>query len=237
MNNMTIWDQVKKTDPAATKEYSGPGGYSGTSINGQYMVMMATKVFGPIGIGWGYEIVEERYDIGGLIEVQDDHEIRSMTHTIRLKLWYKINDERGEVEHFGHTPYVFKTRNGSMTDPEAPKKSLTDAMKKCLSMLGFAADIFLGQYDDVVYREELADEFSIVKAENKDDEIARQRNIYLEKMEKYATQMDDAVTKAELLALFKEAVRKAGYQKDDKMVRRLTEIKDKNLIRFEGVQK
>ena len=36
-------------------------------------------------------------------------------------------------------------------DEEAPKKSITDAMTKCLSLLGFAAEIHLGLYDDNKY--------------------------------------------------------------------------------------
>lgn len=225
-DNMFLWDAVKQTDPSATKEYSGPGGYSGTSINGQYMIMRATEIFGPIGIGWGYEIQEERYDTGGLIQVIDDHEVRAMTHTIKLKLWYDLGGKRGEITNFGHTPYVFRTNRGPMTDAEAPKKSLTDAIKKCLSMLGFCADVWLGQFDDVNYVEAVAGEFAIKKAENKDEESAKQRQIYLDKMEKYATQMVAAVTKPELMALYKEAVRKAGYRKDEAMIKRLTEIKN-----------
>ena len=34
---------------------------------------------------------------------------------------------------------------------DAPKKSATDGMVKCLSMLGFAGDIFSGQWDDSKY--------------------------------------------------------------------------------------
>ena len=36
-------------------------------------------------------------------------------------------------------------------DEDAPKKSATDGMVKCLSMLGFAGDIFSGQWDDSKY--------------------------------------------------------------------------------------
>ena len=38
-----------------------------------------------------------------------------------------------------------------MVDEDAPKKSVTDGMVKCLSMLGFAGDIFSGQWDDSKY--------------------------------------------------------------------------------------
>ena len=57
----------------------------------------------------------------------------------------------GTVEHFGQTTFVGKNKNGYFTDEEAPKKSLTDAIGKALSMLGFSADIYLGLFDDNKY--------------------------------------------------------------------------------------
>ena len=44
---------------------------------------------------------------------------------------------QGEVTHFGQTTFVGANKHGLFTDEEAPKKSLTDATNKALSMLGF----------------------------------------------------------------------------------------------------
>lgn len=57
--NTSIWDKVESTDPAATKGYKGPGGFSGTAVNPTYLNRKATELFGPCGIGWGTEIVNE----------------------------------------------------------------------------------------------------------------------------------------------------------------------------------
>jgi Xaa-Pro aminopeptidase len=82
-------------------------------------------------------------------------------HFVRIKLHYPVfakNDSgqdvhirQGEVEHFGQTTFVGKNKFGYFTDEEAPKKSLTDAIGKALSMLGFSADIYLGLFDDNKY--------------------------------------------------------------------------------------
>jgi hypothetical protein len=82
-------------------------------------------------------------------------------HFVRIHLNYPIfakNDlgqnihtGTGTVEHFGQTTFVGKNKNGYFTDEEAPKKSLTDAIGKALSMLGFSADIYLGLFDDNKY--------------------------------------------------------------------------------------
>ena len=97
-SNLVIWNQVDKTDTAHTKA-GQVSGQNITSINGTSTVLQATKVFGPVGIGWGYDIVEERFDQGMPI-IKDDKVIcHVLIHTIRLKLWYKLDGVRGEVEH------------------------------------------------------------------------------------------------------------------------------------------
>jgi len=56
-------------------------------------------------------------------------------------------------------------------DEEAPKKSLTDAMKKCLSLLGVCSDVFMGEFDDRTYVEAAQLESDLKKADNKDAEL------------------------------------------------------------------
>ena len=48
-------------------------------------------------------------------------------------------------------------RNGSV-DEDAAKSAVTDALTKCLSYLGFNADVFLGKYDDNKYVQNLRQE-------------------------------------------------------------------------------
>jgi len=58
-DNLKLWRAVEKTDPSLTKNFSRGGGFQGTAINPTSLVMRATEMFGPPGIGWGYEIVKE----------------------------------------------------------------------------------------------------------------------------------------------------------------------------------
>lgn len=144
-DNLDIWNRVYKTDAKFTKAFSNNGG--GTSINGTYMVMQATKVFGPQGINWGVEIIEERFDNGAPIlrpvRQQDGSTIQEIipngtggylcevNHTVKIRLWYKHGGKTGEVTSYGCTPYIYATNSGKLfSDGEAPKKSLTDATKK-----------------------------------------------------------------------------------------------------------
>ena len=146
--NLAIWSQVEATDPAYVKTFSRPGGFKGTAINPTYLARKATEVFGPMGIGWGIDIIDERYVEGGPIFNGDSERIATtIIHVIRATLWYIIETKKGEVTQFGQTTFVGRNGSGLFTDEEAPKKSLTDAMSKCLSLLGFSADIFTGDWD------------------------------------------------------------------------------------------
>ena len=151
-DNLAIWSSVDKTDPKYTKEFNRGGGFKGTATNATYLARRATEMFGPMGIGWGVDVIDEAYVNGQPLFDGDGNVLcHAVIHKVRAKLWYTWGDKRGEITHFGHTDFIGKNKNGIFTDEEAPKKSLTDAMTKCLSLLGFASDVHLGMFDDSKY--------------------------------------------------------------------------------------
>ncbi|EAA3799439.1 hypothetical protein DOQ73_24615, partial [Salmonella enterica subsp. enterica] len=147
--NMALWDQVKTTDKAFTKT-AELDGRQVTSINGTYIARRATEIFGPIGKGWGFDIIEDRFDQGAPICVGSGENTRVIAYelmsTIRLKFWYLRGGRKNYISQYGHTPFVRNGKWGPYTDFDAPKKSVTDAIKKCLSLAGFSADIHLGMF-------------------------------------------------------------------------------------------
>jgi hypothetical protein len=153
-DNMRVWNQVKATDPRATKKFKKGGGFSGTAINPIYLARRATEVFGPVGIGWGHEEIESKV-VDGAVCPSGTEKIW-FTH---VKLWFVLDGQRGEVSQWGATMFVERFKKNTpeeywSSDEEAAKKSRTDALSKCLSMLGFSADIWEGLYDDPKYVEE-----------------------------------------------------------------------------------
>lgn len=151
--NLKLWHQVEKTPPEHVKQITGKS-YQGTSPKPQYLIMKATETFGPCGIGWGFT-VDERIEDGA--QIAPGHFERM--HIAKVKVWYKWNGELGQVEHIGGTPFSGQRKSGQgYTDEDAPKKSVTDALVKALSMIGFAGDIFMGRYDDSKYVNELKQE-------------------------------------------------------------------------------
>ena len=214
-NNLSIWKRVQRTDPRFTKPLEGMG-FIGTSINSNYMFMRATEIFGPIGEGWGYEVLEEKFIDGKpLVEpVLDERNKQVATrflrdgdgalfceqnHSIKIRFWYIIECEtRGEFESYGATPYRYQTNYGIKVDGEAIKKSLTDAIKKALSMLGFSSDVFMGMHDNPEYLASNKLEFEIKNASEKAEDITRIRKELDEKFTKHTEVMRSAVTENEL---------------------------------------
>lgn len=145
--NLALWNAVRTPDPAFTKSFSRSGGFKGTATNVVYLIQVATEKWGPMGGKWGVEIVDERVLTGAPILADGVVICNELIHTIRIALRHPD----GVVPGIGQTTFVGKNKNGLFTDEEAPKKSLTDALSKAMSWLGFAADIHLGYWDDNKY--------------------------------------------------------------------------------------
>lgn len=141
MSNMKIWDAVSKTDPKHTKQVNQRGGF--TAVNANSQVMAATKQFGPVGTGWGYEAGAPIFTPDNLI-------------IIPVTLWHGSRDNVFGPEYGAAELVSDKGRR----DSDAPKKATTDAITKLLSRLGFNADVFLGLYDDQKYVAAMEREFA-----------------------------------------------------------------------------
>jgi hypothetical protein len=141
-DNKALWVRAFTTDPRAVKAITGKQ-YSGNSPKPYWIVERLTDEFGPCGLGWGFTILNERME--RLTETD-------VLHVAVLRFWYVLNGQRGEFEQIGQTKAVYeKSKGGFMVDEDAPKKSVTDALVKCASYLGFAGDIFSGMWDDSKY--------------------------------------------------------------------------------------
>lgn len=140
--NKALWKRAFTTDPKAVKSITGKQ-YAGNSPKPYWIVERMTDEFGPCGIGWGFTILNER------TEHLAENEV---LHIALVRLWYVFDGKRGELEQIGQTRAVYVKKDKSlMIDEDAPKKSVTDALVKCASYLGFAGDIFSGLWDDSKY--------------------------------------------------------------------------------------
>lgn len=263
-DNLELWKQVFKTDERFTTAFSVNGG--GTSINGTYMTMIATREFGPKGIGWGVDILEERFDNGApitrTVKGSDGNNtwelipdgiggvLTEKHHVIKIRLWYIRDDVRGEEISFGCTPYIYGSKYGPICDGEATKKSLTDATKKALSALGFCADIFMGLYDNPEYRQKNKAEFALKNASENAEDAARVRQELDDKLTRVANTIASAVSEHEISKVYSSIAREAEVHRKDAeakgdtqharylggRLRRLATIKDGRIAELKKVQ-
>ncbi|WP_049053824.1 hypothetical protein [Klebsiella aerogenes] len=105
---------------------------------------------------------------------------------------------------------MFKTKHGIKCDGEAQKKSLTDALKKALSLLGFSADVWLGLYDTPEYQKENTIEFDIRNASDKAEDVTRLRKELDEKFKLNTESMRTAVTRNEVSGIASSLTRVMG---------------------------
>ena len=146
---LALWNAVEKTNPYYTKQFSRGGGFKGTAINAIYLIKKATEQWGPMGQKWGVRIIDEKVMKGAPVLNGDGIEIaKEQVHVVRVEVW---GPNGICAPGFGQTTFVGRNKNGMFTDEEAPKKSLTDAVSKALSWLGFSADVHLGLFDDNKY--------------------------------------------------------------------------------------
>jgi hypothetical protein len=127
-NNMGLWNSVCETDPSHTKKVNQRGGF--TAIDAMYQVQEATRLFGPAGIGWGWDFTLEYPPNDTILAI--------------VTLWHGNRDQT--IKQVGQ-----KGLGGQRVDEDAAKKAVTDGLTKCLSYLGFNADVFLGKFDDNKY--------------------------------------------------------------------------------------
>lgn len=156
MSNKALWNKVCVTDPQAVKPITGKP-YKGSSPKPYWLIEQATETFGPIGIGWGVTVKSERFE-----RLTDT----DVLHVAVVSVWFVQDGKRSETfDQMGGTKAAYMAKSGMVVDEDAGKKSVTDGMVKCLSMIGFAGDIFAGRWDDSKYIEQAAAEWSQRKAE------------------------------------------------------------------------
>ncbi len=155
---LQIWNELEKTDPEYTKQFSRAGGFKGTAINAMYAVKKMTEKFGPMGKGWGIESIDKEF-----VPAANDE----VLIFVQVALWWGEQTADGKrFKHIvgpqwgGDRVVTFRAKDGTLyNDDEAMKKATTDGMLKCMSLLGIGSDLHLGMYDDSKYVAQAQREF------------------------------------------------------------------------------
>lgn len=143
MSNLELWNSVEKTNPNQTKKVTF--GRAITAIDPYHQIKNATEKFGPVGVGWGWSVERVEY-------------LPTNEMALLIRLWH--TEKTNTFDQWGQASlYIDKAENKKDTD--CFKKATTDGVTKCLSLIGFNADVFLGKFEDNKYVQELHKEFSV----------------------------------------------------------------------------
>jgi len=145
VDNLDLWKSVAVVPEDFTKKVKHRGGF--TSVDAAWLNMTATDLWGPQGGKWGLRDIKRE-----TIYNQGVPEMIIMDAV----LYYP----GGEIEMINDCKYE--------AGNECYKKLRTNTLNKALSQLGFAANIYLGLFDDDINYE---GRINIVKEKYNADEL------------------------------------------------------------------
>lgn len=149
--NLEVWNALRSIDKKYVSKITGRS-YRGDSAKPQAIYKKMTEHFGPVGLGWGFEVVER-----WTTEFPDkDGTIDRIDANCRVRVWaMQVKDVQGGFwEYVGQGKLMYYSQNGKrICNDDGWKISVTDALTKALSVIGCAADIHMGEYDPR-YRED-----------------------------------------------------------------------------------
>lgn len=143
-DKVAIWNHWAQTPLECTREVKAGVTHPFTCINAYYEFRKATELFGPCGIGWGWDRPEW--------EVMFADKPALSLLILRTRLWVFTPEHPG-LPLINSQKMFFK--DGAKLDDDIYKKLLTDTLTKGLSYLGCGADVFQGYFDDHRYIEKL----------------------------------------------------------------------------------
>lgn len=173
MNNMELYEKLRRV-PEEAKKPIGAGRLKGfTDINPMWRIKALTETFGPCGIGWWYTITDKRLEGEG-------NEVRAF---VDIELYYRWNGElSAPIPGTGGSSFLTQESRGAYTSDECYKMALTDAISVAAKMLGLGADVYYekdrDKYTTVEEKPKQASRFEPVKQEEAGPKMADDGNYY-----------------------------------------------------------
>ena len=134
MDNLKLWNEVRRVPDSAMKPIKGGRLKGMTDINPLWRMKILTEQFGTCGIGWKYEIVEKHLEQGA------NNEIAAF---VDINLYIKVDGKWSEpIPGTGGSMLAAKESKGLYTSDEAFKMALTDAISVSCKALGVGADVY-----------------------------------------------------------------------------------------------
>ena len=137
MNNLNLYNKVRKVPTEAKKEIAAGRLKGKTDINPMWRIKTLTENFGACGFGWYYEITKQWLETGG-----NTNEVAAF---VNINLYVKIGEDWSKpIFGTGGSSFVANERNGLYVSDECFKMALTDAISVACKALGVGADVYWG---------------------------------------------------------------------------------------------
>lgn len=133
MNNLDIYNKVRVVPQEAQKTI-GAGRLKGmTDINPMWRIKALTEQFGPVGLGWYYELEQQWIDEVGEERVAN----------VAINLYVKYEGEWSKpIYGVGGSKLSTMESKGLYVSDEAFKMATTDAISVACKQLGMGADVY-----------------------------------------------------------------------------------------------
>lgn len=145
MENLYYYELSREVPESAKKKITGGRINGMTDINPMWRIKKLTEMFGPCGIGWYYESVNEWMETF-------EKEVAAF---VKIKLYIKIDGEWSKpIQGTGGSKFVEMQRSGAYVSDECYKMATTDAISVACKQLGIGADVYWDK-DESKYRSDL----------------------------------------------------------------------------------
>ena len=134
MSNLRIYDAVRCVPDNAKRTIQGGKLKGKTDINPMWRIKALTEQFGPCGIGWWYTIEKEWTEPGAE---------GTVAAFVNIDLYYKVDGAMSvPIPGTGGSMLVDLEKGQLVTNDEAFKMALTDAISVACKAIGVAADVY-----------------------------------------------------------------------------------------------
>ena len=156
MDKLEIYNQAKAVPDGAKKTILGGKLKGMTDINPMWRMKRMTEIFGPVGIGWKYEILDK------VLQSGVNGEVKAF---VDVNLYVKIDGEWSDaIPGTGGSSYISREKGDLFANDECYKMALTDALSVAMKPLGVGADVYFcndvtkytNEEDGMIFNEETA---------------------------------------------------------------------------------
>lgn len=157
LTGMTLREAYARIDadlgPDAYKKLGGSGGGKElTDIKSPYVYECMAECFGPIGLGWGFDLREHEYLGVRHYKAKSGRDMTEHGASATVDCWYAIQSPEGPMAQTSYKVFIGTATGGAKNSERnyAESGAITNAIGKCLSFLGVQRHIYK-ESDPTVY--------------------------------------------------------------------------------------